>query len=96
MGYGPSPATGEHNYKADIDAIFVQIWADMQEAGTGTAQMRIGPRAERVAYGTPYDGLYWVETDYPAAWKYVVALTDWIRLGWPDDQIALLAQVFGR
>ncbi|MCB2188811.1 MAG: hypothetical protein KQJ78_20520 [Deltaproteobacteria bacterium] len=34
------------------------------------AKVQIGTRAERVAFATPYTGLVWVETDYPALWRY--------------------------
>ncbi|MCB2186477.1 MAG: hypothetical protein KQJ78_08675 [Deltaproteobacteria bacterium] len=69
MAYNlPSRSSGDWDFA--LRDTFNQIDADVQAAGEGTAKVRVGPRAERLAYATPYAGLLWVDDDYPALWRY--------------------------
>ena len=75
------PDKTAHNWYEEFQGVFNEIDADIQAAGTGTAKVRIGTRAERLAYGTPYDGLLWIEEDYNEAYKYEATGAAWKRVG---------------
>jgi hypothetical protein len=89
------PARGSSKWDEDLQEIFNAIDEDISAAGTGTAKMRIGTRAERKAYASPYDGLYWVETDYHAGWKYEGSLSDWVQIAGDNTHTVLTAEFYG-
>jgi len=47
-----------------------ECMAAAEAAGTGTARVMGGTRAEREAYATPFNGLLWTETDTGYVWVY--------------------------
>ncbi|MCB2186292.1 MAG: hypothetical protein KQJ78_07735 [Deltaproteobacteria bacterium] len=49
---------------------FMDFLAGVLGASADPSKFQIGSRAERVAYATPFTGLMWSETDYPAIWRY--------------------------
>ncbi len=66
------PARGAADWDISLYDFADAIDAALAAAGTGTATVRNGTRANRVAFATPYDGLVWIETDQtqPYAWVY--------------------------
>lgn len=77
------PAFKSKNWRTQMANLFDQIFADYQSAGSGTAKMRVGTAAERVAYTTVYNGLGWNDSDDDYAYKYRAAAGGWVRTGAP-------------
>ncbi|MCF8043006.1 MAG: hypothetical protein K9K65_11490 [Desulfarculaceae bacterium] len=82
MGY-TLPDKTAHDWFDQLKTPFDQIWDDIQSAGTGTAKVRVGTRAERLAYAAPSAGLSWIETDKNAdnQWRWQHDGSAWLAVG---------------
>ena len=78
------------NWDVDLQTFADQVADDIAAAGTGDAKLRLGTRAERVAYtASAYNGLCWLETDYGLLWRYYATNARWELLADPTVMGAL-------